>query len=63
MALSQDLRHLIVDLVGFGISRWKAAIRFNLSTSSAIRFVKQAEEVGHVGVKLRKSRLDPCSGD
>ena len=62
MALSQDLRLRIVDLVGSGVSRREAARRFKVSASSAIRFVKQAEEVGHVEVKKRKkrkSKLDP----
>ena len=37
-----------------------------MSASSAIRFVKQAEEVGHVDVKApkkRKSKLDPFRSD
>ncbi len=66
MALSQDLRLRIVDLVVSGVSRRKAAVHFQVSASSAIRFVKQAEEVGHVDVKVRKkrkSRLDPFHGD
>ena len=66
MALSQDLRLRIVDLVASGVSRRKAARRFKVSASSAIRFVKQAEEVGHVDVKKRKkrkSRLDPYRTD
>ena len=66
MALSQDLRLRIVDLVASGVSRRKAAQRFKVSASSAIRFVKQAEEIGHVDVKARKkrkSRLDPFRSD
>ena len=66
MALSQDLRLRIVDLVASGVSRRKAAQRFKVSASSAIRFVKQAEEVGHVDLKMRKkrkSRLDPYQCD
>lgn len=66
MALSQDLRRRIVDLVATGASRRAAARHFQVSVSSAIRFVKQAEEVGHVGVKPRKSRrsrLDPFCDD
>jgi transposase len=45
MVLSQDLRFRIVDLVAPGGSYRKAAQRFKVSVSSAIRFVKQAEEV------------------
>jgi transposase len=66
MALSQDLRLRIVNLVASGVSRRKAAQRFKVSASSAIRFVKQAEEVGHVDVKARKkrkSKLDPFRSD
>jgi len=66
MALSQDLRRRIVDLVATGVSRRAAARHFQVSISSAIRFVKQVEEVGHVEVKPRKrrrSRLDPFGND
>lgn len=62
MALSQDLRCRIVDLVNSGTSRRQAARHFQVSVSSAIRFAKQAKETGHVKVaarKPRKSRLDP----
>ncbi len=62
MALSQDLRLRIVDLVLSGVSRREAARQFKVSASSAIRFVRQAGELGHVEVKKpkkRKSRLDP----
>lgn len=66
MSLSQDLRCRIVDLVATGVSRRSAARHFQVSASSAVRFVKQAEEVGHVEVKPRKprrSRLDPFGDD
>lgn len=66
MALSQDLRRRIVDLVATGVSRRAAARHFQVSASSAVRFVKQAEEVGHVEVKRRKPRrsgLDPFGDD
>ncbi len=66
MSLSQDLRRRIVDLVATGVSRRAAARHFQVSASSAIRFVKQAEEVGDVGVKPRqprRSRLDPFGED
>jgi transposase len=61
MTLSQDLRLRIVDLVASGVSRRQAARQFKIGVSSAIRFVKQAEELGHVKpkkAKKRKSRLD-----
>ena len=66
MALSQDLRLRIVDLVASGVSRREAARQFKVSASSAIRFVRQAMEVGHVGLKApkkRKSKLDPYRAD
>jgi transposase len=66
MALSQDLRLRIVDLVASGVSRREAARQFMVSASSAVRFVKQAEEVGHVDVKKPKkrgSKLDPYRAD
>ena len=62
MALSRDLRLRIVDLVVSGVSRREAARRFQVSASSAVRFVRQAREVGHVEVKKpkkRRSKLDP----
>ena len=62
MALSQDLRLRIVDLVASGVSRRAAARQFKVSASSAVRFAKQAGEFGHVDVKKpknRKSKLDP----
>jgi transposase len=66
MALSQDLRLRIVKLVSSGASRREAARQFKVSASSAIRFAKQAEEVGHVDVKKpkrRKSRIDAYQTD
>ena len=45
MALSQDLRLRIVDLVACGVSRREAARQFKVSASSAVGFVKQADEV------------------
>ena len=66
MALSQDSRLRIVDLVASGISRREAARRFKVSASSAVRFVKQAADVGHVDVKTpkkRRSKLDPFRAD
>jgi len=66
MALSQDLRRRIVELVASGVSRRDAARRFQVSASSAIRFVRQAGDVGHVEPKVpkkRKSMLDPYRAD
>jgi transposase len=66
MALSQDLRLRIVNLVISGVSRRKAAHQFKVGASSAIRFVKQAKELGHVDVKKperRKSKLDPFQSE
>ena len=66
MSLSQDLRRRIVAFVATGVSRRAAARHFQVSASSAIRFAKQAAEVGHVEVKPRKrrrSRLDPFGDD
>ena len=66
MSLSRDLRLRIVDLVASGVSRRKAAAHFKVSASSAIRFARQADEVGHVDMKVRKrrkSRLDPHRSD
>ncbi len=66
MALSQDLRLRIVDLVASGVSRREAARQFKVSASSAVRFVKQADELGHVEVKKpkkRRSKLDPFRTD
>ena len=56
MTLSQDLRFRIVDLVGTGVSRRHAARQFKVGVSSAIRFVKQVEEFGHVKPKRPKKR-------
>jgi len=66
MALSQDLRLRIVDLVASGVSRREAARQFKVGVSSAIRFAKQAAVLGHVDVKKpkrRKSKLDPFRSD
>lgn len=66
MTLSQDLRLRIVDLVGTGVSRRQAARQFKVGVSSAIRFVKQIEELGHVApkkAKKRKSCLDRFRAD
>lgn len=56
MTLSQDLRLRIVDLIGTGVSRRQAARQFKVGVSSAIRFAKQAKELGHVELKKAKKR-------
>lgn len=56
MTLSQDLRLRIVDLIASGVSRRKTARHFRVSVSSAIRLARQADELGHVDVKVRKKR-------
>jgi transposase len=66
MTLSRDLRLRVIDLVATGISRREASRRFKVSGSSAIRFVKQAAELGHIEPKAHKqgqSRLDPLADD
>ena len=48
------------------MSRREAARQFKVGASSAIRFVKQAAELGHVEVKKhkrRKSKLDAFRSD
>ncbi len=66
MALSWDLQLRIVDLVASGVSRREAARRFQVAASTAVRLVRQANELGHVDVKKRarrKSELDPFADD
>ena len=66
MAISEDLRIRLVRKVSSGASRRQAALHFDVSPSSAIRFVKQHEEEGSVAVKPRgpyKRRLEPYSAD
>jgi transposase len=66
MTISQDLRIRIVKKVSSGMSRRQAAARFDVSPSSAIRFVQRHETDGTVAVRPRpprKRRLDPWAGD
>ena len=66
MTISQDLRIRIVKKVSSGMSRRQAAARFDVSPSSAIRFVQRHDEDGTVAVKPRlprKRRLDPWGED
>ena len=64
--ISEDLRIRLVRKVASGMSRRQAAALFEVSASSAVRFVKRYEEEGTVAVKPRppyKRRLDPYGED
>jgi transposase len=50
-ALSIDLRSRVVAAVDDGMSRRRAAARFGVSYSSAIRWVRQARETGDIAPK------------
>jgi transposase len=66
VAISEDLRIRLVKKVASGMSRRRAAAYFEVSASSAIRFVQRYEEEGSVAVKPRPERLrrlDPYSED
>ncbi len=66
MATSEDLRIRLVKKVASGLSRRQAAAHFEVSASSAVRFVKQYEEEGTVSLKPRatyKRRLDRYGED
>ncbi len=66
MTISEDLRLRVVKKVASGMSRRRAAAHFDVSVSSAIRFVKQHEEEGSVAPRRRrpyKRRLDPYGDD
>jgi transposase len=66
VTISQDLRIRLVKKVTSGWSRRQAAAHFEVSASSAVRFVKQHEEEGSVALKVRaksKRRLDPYGAD
>lgn len=62
-ALSIDLRRRVVDAVETGMSRRAAARRFGVGVSSAIRWVTQARDLGHLtpgqrGGNRRSHRID-----
>jgi transposase len=62
VAISNDLRIRVVEKVASGVSCRRAAAHFEVSPSSAIRFVQRYEDEGTVAVKQpppRKRRLDP----
>jgi len=66
MTISQDLRIRLVRKVAGGLSRRQAAAHFEVSPSSAIRFVRQYDSEGSVAPKARKRykrRLDPYGED
>jgi len=50
-ALSVDLRSRVIAAVDDGMSRRRAATRFGVSYSSAIRWVRQARETGDLSPK------------
>jgi transposase len=47
-ALSVDLRSRVIAAVDGGMSRCRAAARFGVTYSSAIRWVRQARETGDI---------------
>lgn len=66
MAISSDLRIRLVRKVASGVSRRQAAAHFDVSPSSAVRFVRRYEDEGTVAVRPRspqKRRLDPYGED
>ena len=66
MAASEDLRSRLVRKVASGLSRRQAAALFEVSASSAVRYVKRYEEEGTVAIRPRsprKRRLDPYGED
>ncbi len=66
MSVSEDLRIRLVRKVASGMSRRRAAVHFDVSASSAVRFVKRYEDEGTVAVKPRpprQRRLDPYGED
>jgi transposase len=66
MTISQDLRIRLVHKVATGMSCRRAAAHFEVSLSSAIRFVHQYKTEGSVvpkGHGPHKRRLDPYGDD
>ncbi len=66
MAVSEDLRIRLARKVASGMSRRQAAALFEVSASSAVRYVGRYEDEGTVAVKPRPSRqrrLDPYGED
>ena len=65
MAASEDLIIRLVRKVASGMSGRQAAAHFDVSASSAVRFVKRYEDEGTVAVKPppRQRRFDPYGGD
>ena len=54
-ALSVDLRSRVIAAVDGGMSRRRAASRFGVSYSSAIRWVRQARESGAISRQSRRA--------
>lgn len=52
-ALSVDLRQRVVDAIAQGMSRRRAAARFEVSVTSAIRWAEQQETTGSVAPKTQ----------
>ncbi len=66
MAVSEDRRIRLARKVASGMSRRQAAALFEVSASSAVRYVGRYEDEGTVAVKPRPSRqrrLDPYGED
>jgi transposase len=63
VAASEDLRIQLVRKVASGMSDRQAAADFDVSASSAVRFVKRYEDEGTVAVKPRQRRLNPYGED
>lgn len=66
MAISADLRIRLVRKVASGVSCRQAAAHFDVSPSSAVRFVRRYKDEGTVAVRPRspqKRRLDPWGED
>ena len=66
MTISQDLRIRLVKKVTCGLSRRQAAAHFDVSPSSAVRFVMRYEDEGSVAVRARgprRRRLDAYGED
>jgi transposase len=58
-AYSQDLRERVVEAVQSGASRYEAAERFEISVSSAVRWVQRHNKTGHCAPKPRGGSVSP----
>ena len=60
MSYSGDLRERVIEAVTLdGLSRREAAERFDISASSAIRFVQRWNEIGSAAPKPRGGSVSP----